>query len=442
MGRRQRDFPRGKLLLRVPRETNTDQKYAIYIYYYWHGKQLRMSTGLFATEGDWNAEANHGLGGLRPSWGKDYREKNLYLNKLLKSIDDKIFKYVEMHGRITADVIHNIMNGNDESLRKDKGIEFVSFAKERISQRYHNNQIGVSTYKNGLTYINQFEKFLKYTHSGTHGADDELLYVGEMTVEIAVEFRKWYAAGKKIDTVNKVLQCLANICNYAAKLDYLQSSVALGIADLHIADRNIDVRDMDVKYLTDAELTIFSNLRNQLQHPRQKDFHDLFMFSFYACGLRLVDIITLKWSHIDFKNKLIKKVQIKTSKRNVVPFIEPAERILERWRGRNKVYVFDLLKEEFDINDDEALKRRRNSVDTTINASLKRQVKDAKLGKSLTFHMARHTWAVLALQRGINVSKISALLGHATTAVTEKVYAEYLPEDLKDIVRELNFDFG
>jgi integrase len=56
--------------------------------------------------------------------------------------------------------------------------------------------------------------------------------------------------------------------------------------------------------------------------------------------------------------------------------------------------------------------------------------------------MARHTWAVLALQKGINISKISALLGHKTTAVTEKVYAEFLPDDLKEVVSDLNFDFG
>lgn len=442
MGRRQRDFPRGKFMLRVPRETTKRQEYAIYLYYYWHGRQLRRSTDIFVAEKDWNEKANNGLGELRSSYGRDYRDKNIYLNRLLQATDDKIFKYVEAHGRITADVVHNIINGNDEVLRPDKGVEFVDFAKDRITQRYDNGQIGVSTYKNGLTYINQFQKYLKYTHSGTHGEYNELLYVGEMTVDIVSGFRKWYSETKKTDTVNKVLQCIAGICTYAVKCGLMEPNVPIEICDLHISDRNVDARELNVKYLTDDELQKYANSRNCLQHPRQKDFHDMFMFSFYTCGLRLIDIITLRWSDIDCKKKLIRKVQIKTGNRNFVPFLEPAERILERWKGRNKVYVFDLLAEEFDLADEEGLQRRRNCIDVTVNTSLKKQIRDAKVDKSLTFHMARHTWAVLALQKGINISKISALLGHKTTAVTEKVYAEFLPDDLKEVVSDLNFDFG
>lgn len=34
------------------------------------------------------------------------------------------------------------------------------------------------------------------------------------------------------------------------------------------------------------------------------------------------------------------------------------------------------------------------------------------------------TWAVLALAHGAEISEISRLLGHASTGVTERVYAE------------------
>ena len=35
--------------------------------------------------------------------------------------------------------------------------------------------------KSGISYINQFAKFLKQEHRGNHGADNELLYLGEIT---------------------------------------------------------------------------------------------------------------------------------------------------------------------------------------------------------------------------------------------------------------------
>ena len=59
----------------------------------------------------------------------------------------------------------------------------------------------------------------------------------------------------------------------------------------------------------------------------------------------------------------------------------------------------------------------------------------------LTMHVARHTFAVLALNDGMAMSVVSRLLGHASTAVTEKVYAKYLPETLEEEVNRLDFGF-
>ena len=57
------------------------------------------------------------------------------------------------------------------------------------------------------------------------------------------------------------------------------------------------------------------------------------------------------------------------------------------------------------------------------------------------FHVARHSFAVCALNDGVNMSVVSRLLGHSTTDVTEKVYAKYLPTTLHDEVEKLHYDF-
>lgn len=442
MGRKARTLPVGKFVLRTPKATSDGQMYAIYIYYYWRGTQIRRSTDMFVAKKDWNEKGNGGKGEFKPTYGKRYREMNLRLQRMIGESDSKILKYIDDNKTITSDIIMKFLNGEDEVLRQDKGYDFVDFGKERYTQRYQNKGIGVSTWKNAESYLNQFRKFLRYQHKGTHGTKNELLYVSEINVDLVAEFAKWYGESNKVDTVNKVVQCIACICKYAAKLGFLPYTVSIEIGDLHISDKDFDNNDKDMKYLTAQELRTFSDFKTCLRHPRQIDFHDMFMFSFYSCGLRMVDIITLRWTDIDLEKKMIKKVQIKTGNRNIVPYLDPAAKILDRWKGRNKVYVFDLLDENFKLNDDVGLQKRRNSIDRTANASLKKQSDDAKLGKSLTFHMARHTWAVLALQGGVNISKISALLGHQSTAVTERVYAEFLPDDLAEVVKSLNFDFG
>lgn len=57
-------------------------------------------------------------------------------------------------------------------------------------------------------------------------------------------------------------------------------------------------------------------------------------------------------------------------------------------------------------------------------------------------HVARHTFAVFALNNGVDVHKVSRLLAHSSVMVTEKVYAKFLPETLqKEVETKLNFDF-
>jgi hypothetical protein len=79
MARQTRQFPQGKYVLRTPHVTQDGQVYAVYMYYYWKGKQIRRSVDFFVTQKDWNQEANGGAGEFRPSYGPNYKERNAYL---------------------------------------------------------------------------------------------------------------------------------------------------------------------------------------------------------------------------------------------------------------------------------------------------------------------------------------------------------------------------
>ena len=57
------------------------------------------------------------------------------------------------------------------------------------------------------------------------------------------------------------------------------------------------------------------------------------------------------------------------------------------------------------------------------------------LASPCIFHVARHTFAVMALNRGISLHMISQLLGHGSIITTEKVYAQFLPDTINDAVR-------
>lgn len=57
-------------------------------------------------------------------------------------------------------------------------------------------------------------------------------------------------------------------------------------------------------------------------------------------------------------------------------------------------------------------------------------------------HVARHTFAVFALNKGLSMSVVSRLLGHGSTGITEKVYARFLPETLSSEVARLAGDIN
>ena len=163
----------------------------------------------------------------------------------------------------------------------------------------------------------------------------------------------------------------------------------------------------------------------------------------YACGLRVSDIITLEWRNIDFEKRELKKILYKGDVSHTVFLNDNAIKILERWRakGVSDRFVFGLLPDDFDLRDQEERKRQRLNKNRAILTSLKTLGDKIGLPFNLTMHVARHTFAVWALNRGVDVHKISRLMGHSSVMVTEKVYAKFMPKTLEQEVQDkLNFN--
>lgn len=295
--------------------------------------------------------------------------------------------------------------------------------------------------------MNIFQTFLRATKKGTYKPDS--IYVGEISVELIDEYITWRREVKLNSdaTINHSLTPILKACAYATELRMIDVAINARIQDMRIAPKvslTIDESEFDGKSLNQEEFLRLLEFYMNDKEPRRKEFIEMFLFAFHACGLRVVDVMTLQWGHIDFDKKELRKVMVKTNKRHVIPLSDSAIEILKKWQGKRQgaKYVFDLEKEDLDIDDEEKLYRARNSATKCINQSL--NVVGEKLGLkfSLTMHVARHTFAVLALNNGLSMSVISRLLGHASTDVTEKVYAKFLPETLSSEMGRLSSELG
>lgn len=437
MGRVARKYPTGRFYLRTPAKVDEDKLYSVYLCYFCCGKKIRQSTSVMAMTKDWNQDANHGIGELRASYGSDYKKKNQQLQKLLRKVDGNIFNYVEQNGEIGPGIIQSFICGDGRPLRADKGQNFVAYALDVLEKQYMRRKIKISTYKNSVSILNQFKNFLNDKGCELKGE----LFVGNITEELVRDFLSWgLERGRKTDTVEKYLETISKICRQASDNGLLCKASAQAIADIAIEENLDDSLARSIKYLTTAEIGKLVNIDRSIISNKQADVLEMFKFSYLSCGQRISDIITLRWCDIDFEKKELCKIQVKTRGRNTIPLADEAFEILKQWRGRHNIFVFGLLPDDFDLKDEERLRTRRNSITSTINKRLENISKKAQLSKKVTFHMARHSWAVSALEQGMAISMISSLLGHSSTMVTEKVYAEFRHDAKAEAVRNLKLN--
>ncbi len=162
-------------------------------------------------------------------------------------------------------------------------------------------------------------------------------------------------------------------------------------------------------YLTEAEVKDIAELR--LLNDGEINAQEMFLFACYT-GLRFSDLINITWDNIQTvksKNdiyKILSFENIKTSHITEIPLIKEALEILN---GK-------------DINQKHIFKKITNQK---LNEHLKTIQKKAKITKNLTAHMARHTFATLALTKGIDIATVSSLLGH-TNLKTTQIYAKVI----------------
>lgn len=74
-----------------------------------------------------------------------------------------------------------------------------------------------------------------------------------------------------------------------------------------------------------------------------------------------------------------------------------------------------------------------------IRAGFTRKGKGGKVFASISPHTLRHTAAVHLAEAGVPMQKIAQYLGHSNTAVTERTYARYAPDHMREEAAILDF---
>ena len=174
----------------------------------------------------------------------------------------------------------------------------------------------------------------------------------------------------------------------------------------------------EISYLTADEIKKLENA----DFPVTPAIKRAFMFSIYT-GLRASDLRALTWGKLqkDNDNKVfINYVQKKTKKQEYLPIPQKAIKYMP---DRNKA------------KDDEAVFRIPDG--SYCNKMLKFWAAAAGIGKHLTWHVARHTYATLLLSLDVSIETVSKNLGHSEIRTTQG-YAKVIHKSQREAVDKLN----
>ena len=149
-----------------------------------------------------------------------------------------------------------------------------------------------------------------------------------------------------------------------------------------------------------------------------------FIFCLY-CGLRFCDVKDLTFRKVDYSNRLLKFEQSKTKGHSassgvVIPLNDGLLSLIGNTpeNGDLDSFVFTLPSYE------------------SCCKSVKRWVKRAGINKHISWHCARHSFAVNILNNGANIKTVASLLGHSGLKHTEK-YTRAVDKLKEDAINSL-----
>lgn len=175
------------------------------------------------------------------------------------------------------------------------------------------------------------------------------------------------------------------------------------------------------EYLTEGELKLLMD--HEFEDKALTFTRDVFVFSAFT-GLAFIDLKELKYENIVDINgsKWIVSQRHKTNIPSQVKLLEVPYQVIIRYQHQGE-YVFEQM--EY----------------ATMAKRIHRVMEEVGIRKRISFHCARHTFAVLALNKGMPIESLSRLLGHTnitTTQIYAKITMHKLEEDMNRLAEKLN----
>lgn len=292
-------------------------------------------------------------------------------------------------------------------LKKDRQINFLDYFQTYIDNYTKKDirmvQIALQRFKDFLNDTPEYTKFAKS------------IKPEQLNKDMMVTFTEYLQSRSIGEGAKSIYQRFKKVIKYAIEHDVMIKNPCTGVV-IKVDDQ---ILRKDVLSLDEEQALINTHYDGENPNIRRA-----FIMCLY-CGLRFCDVKDLTFANVDFANKLLKFEQNKTKGHSansgvIIPLNDGLLRLIgEPTESQTKdSLIFPLPSYEMCLK------------------ALKRWVKRAGIDKHISWHCARHSFAVNILNNGANIKTVASLLGHSGLKHTEK-YTRAIDRLKEDAINSL-----
>ncbi len=369
----------------------------------------QFSSKLKVEERLWNVKSGRATGKSRQAV-----ELNRAINKINLAIHTSYKDILKRTGKVTAVEVKNAFQGNVTTQKT------VLVLFEEMMQDFK-ARIGIdraaSTYKQYKVLYSQLKDFLKVQY---HVND---IPFGELDLPFIESLDFYFRVKRKMKA--RTVKARLVLFNKVVLL-----ALHRNIINRHpFADFGTEKTTLQNKSLNSEELERL--VSTPLKSATQRFIRDMFVFSVFT-GISYADLKKLEWKDIIKESDgslWISSERQKTKTAFNVKLLDIPIQIIEYYEGlADNDNVFPVM-----------------SLGQ-VNVGLKRIARHCKINRTLTYHMARYTFASqICLSQGVPIESVSRMLGHTSILTTQR-YArlnnEKVINDMKQFAQRIANEFN
>lgn len=389
-------------------------------------KLKRMKTSITLNKkSDWNNKKKE----IRQS-EPNYAKWNEILEQELETVKSK-YRELREGGLATSERI------KEEVTASEKTTSFLKYARKRTQEIY--NEGGIRNWKKYNSFCNKIEAY----QTDKKGNVKDLTF-NEVTSAYLTQFKTYLHTLRNErhpeqvlhpNTIEVNLNIFRTLVKRAIEIEGLMKPeknpfLAFKYHGLKTLKEKLDIEEIAAIEALDLPVgSLIWNCRNY------------FFFSFYCAGIRVGDLLQLRWCNISSEGRIAYQMG-KNHKIRDLKLVSKAKEILHYYYSENAKptdYIFPMLnnsaawagaitQEEKDVLPAELKKALFDQIgakNALINKELKKIALLANISKNLSFHISRHSFAKVAKQNGMDNSMVKDLLAHSNMATTERYMGSF-----------------